>query len=420
MAASPVKFALVNSGSSREELERMAKRRFQEPKPFREGNYWWITPWVDEFTDGHITRRKKRIKVADLAISEREARRIAAELMRPMNQGMETIGSATPFGTYVDATYRPTILPLLAAPVRKNYEYMLNRHLLPVFMDSPLRTMTTLTLQKFFSGLKVSYASASKIRDALASVLNSAVEFEMLMKNPLKSVRLVRPRTGKRIKPTITPQQFQQLIDLVAEPYATMIYVCVLSGLRVSELIGLKWEDVHSDSLTIDERFCRGDWSVPKSEFSNATIGIDPSVTERIRKLKDLEVTIKWGARGHKTFKVVRSSGPTDLVFQSLRTGAPMSDQNILKRHIQPVAEKLGIGCVTWQVLRRSYGTWMAQAGANPKDVQGQMRHSRISTTMDIYAQFVPESQRVAVKKMMTLVSANKNRANRPSSGAVN
>jgi hypothetical protein len=34
----------------------------------------------------------------------------------------------------------------------------------------------------------------------------------------------------------------------------------------------------------------------------------------------------------------------------------------------------------------------MIEAGANPKDVQGQMRHSRISTTMDIHAQFVPES----------------------------
>jgi len=39
----------------------------------------------------------------------------------------------------------------------------------------------------------------------------------------------------------------------------------------------------------------------------------------------------------------------------------------------------------------------MIEAGANPKDVQEQMRHSRISTTMDIYAQFVPESQRCAL-----------------------
>jgi hypothetical protein len=46
----------------------------------------------------------------------------------------------------------------------------------------------------------------------------------------------------------------------------------------------------------------------------------------------------------------------------------------------------------------------MVEAGANPKDLQGQMRHARISTTMDIYAQDVPDSQRRAVAKMMAMV----------------
>ncbi len=44
-----------------------------------------------------------------------------------------------------------------------------------------------------------------------------------------------------------------------------------------------------------------------------------------------------------------------------------------------------------WRSLRTSRATWMIEAGANPKDVQGQMRPSRIQTTLDIYAQFVPE-----------------------------
>ena len=42
----------------------------------------------------------------------------------------------------------------------------------------------------------------------------------------------------------------------------------------------------------------------------------------------------------------------------------------------------------------------MVQAGAEPKSVQGQMRHSRISTTMDIYAEFVPEGQNQAVQRL--------------------
>ena len=58
-----------------------------------------------------------------------------------------------------------------------------------------------------------------------------------------------------------------------------------------------------------------------------------------------------------------------------------------------------------WQVLRRPYATWLVESGADPKVVQGQMRHSRISTTMDIYAQFVPDSQQRAVTQMAEMVA---------------
>jgi site-specific recombinase XerD len=76
-----------------------------------------------------------------------------------------------------------------------------------------------------------------------------------------------------------------------------------------------------------------------------------------------------------------------------------MNDQNILKRHLQPVAEKLGL-YVNWRALRTSHATWLVQSGADAKSVQGQMRHSRISTTMDIYAQIVPATQRQAIEKL--------------------
>ncbi len=106
----------------------------------------------------------------------------------------------------------------------------------------------------------------------------------------------------------------------------------------------------------------------------------------------------------------MRADGPQDLVFQSLRTGVPMRDGNILRRHLRPAALKLGIDPkkATWRSLRTSCATWMVEAGANPKDVQGQMRHSRITTTMDIYCQHVPDSQRRAVAKMMDMVESRR------------
>jgi len=75
---------------------------------------------------------------------------------------------------------------------------------------------------------------------------------------------------------------------------------------------------------------------------------------------------------------------------------------------------------VNWQVLRRSYATWLVAAGADPKAVQAQMRHSRISTTMDIYTQFVPASQRRAVAQMMGMVDERLAKLDAAKSAAVN
>jgi site-specific recombinase XerD len=76
---------------------------------------------------------------------------------------------------------------------------------------------------------------------------------------------------------------------------------------------------------------------------------------------------------------------------------------NILKRFIKPAAKKLGLRA-NWRCLRTSHATSLVQAGADLKSVQGQMRHTRISTTMDIYAQIVPVAQRRAVEKLSEFV----------------
>ena len=77
-----------------------------------------------------------------------------------------------------------------------------------------------------------------------------------------------------------------------------------------------------------------------------------------------------------------------------------MNDQNVLRRHIKPAAKALGLSFVNWRCLRTSHATWLVQAGADAKSVQGQMRHSRISTTMDIYAQIVPLAQIRALEQL--------------------
>jgi integrase len=183
---------------------------------------------------------------------------------------------------------------------------------------------------------------------------------------------------------------------MIAEPYATMVFVAAYTGLRVSELVALRWKDIHENSITVDERFCRGDWGEPKTESSNATIPVNQAVIDRIQRLKTIEVEVRAG-KAMRRYPAVKSSKPDDLVFQSMATGEPMRDNNILVRHIKPAARRLGLPWVNWLVLRRSFATWLKIAGADVKDAQALMRHSRATTTLEIYQQFVPASQRRVV-----------------------
>ncbi|NWF85697.1 MAG: site-specific integrase [Bryobacteraceae bacterium] len=384
----------------------MARRRFQSPKPKREGRWWYLLYWQDEIEDGRRVRRKKRVKLAPADTPQREVEKLAAEHLRPMNQGLQSIGSATLFMTFVKDTYVPAIMPTLAASTKERYQSVLNVHLLPKFGNAPLRDITPETVQKYFAGFvggNLSHESVDKIRDVLAAVMNTATQYGLLVKNPVAGVRLPPPKQRRKAKKFLMPDEFNQLVSAMPEPYATMVHTAGLTGLRPSEVIGLRWSDIGEDSIRVDERYWRGDWSQPKSDASAATVSVGKDVISRIKRLRWLTVEVKAG-RATRRYRVVKSDAPEDLVFQSVQDGGPMRDNNVLARHIKPIARKLGVGWVNWQVLRRSYATWLRMAGADPKDAQALMRHSRVTTTLEIYQQLIPGSQRRVVEDLGRLM----------------
>jgi integrase len=142
---------------------------------------------------------------------------------------------------------------------------------------------------------------------------------DYLNKNLMEGLRLPLDKRARQPKPTITPEQFSNRVQLVSEPYATMLYVSVWTGLRISELIGLKWRCIHADSITIEERFSRGDWSVPKTQASAATIGVDSRIISRLLCLKSLSVKVRAG----RAVRTYRGSGRRGRMIWSFRACKP-------------------------------------------------------------------------------------------------
>jgi integrase len=390
----------------RGELERMARRRYQDPEPKREGRWWYLIYWRDVIENGRRDRIRTRVKLAPATMPQREAKKLAAELLRPMNQGLESFGSATLFISFVNDVYRAGVVPTLAASTKERYESVLRNHLLPAFGGVALRDITPSVVQLYFAGFahgSLQHESVDKIRDVLSAVLGEAIRCGLLVKNPVEGVRLPKPKRRRASKHYLTPEEFTKLVMALPEPYATMVFAAGLTGLRPSELIGLHWDDLGEDCIRVDERYYRGDWSEPKSNASAATIPVGREVIERLHRLRLLTVEVKAG-RGTRRYKLVKMDGPGDLIFQSLEDGLPMRDNNVLTRHIKPAARKLGLDWVNWQVLRRSYATWLKISGADPKDAQALMRHSRVATTLEIYQQHTPASQHRAVENMGRLM----------------
>src|SRR5215831_2661330 len=233
-------------GPSKGDYDSMARRRYQKPSPRREGQQWVLYYWDDEFVEGERRRKKKRHVLGPASMLEREAQKVRDEFLRPLNQGLVTIGSATKYVDYAESVYKPVVLPTLAKSTQDRAMSVYENYLRPAFGEMCLRDITSLTVQRYVSsmaGWELAQESKDKVRDVLSSMLGSAVKYGLLVKNPVEGVRLPKPKCGKRAKPYITEPLFYALLGLIAEPYATMIFVAVYTGLRVSELIGLRWRN---------------------------------------------------------------------------------------------------------------------------------------------------------------------------------
>jgi hypothetical protein len=165
---------------SKGDFEAMARRRFQDPTPKRRGAWWTIQVRRDDFAGGKRKRKKTRVRIAPATVPEREARKIAAEYLRPLNQGLESIGSATNFTVYVEKTYIPVVMPLMAKSTQERSEGVIRNYLIPAFGKQSLRDLTVLSVQRYFSKWRPRSSRTSReIRSRTFSQVSSVLRCSM-------------------------------------------------------------------------------------------------------------------------------------------------------------------------------------------------------------------------------------------------
>jgi integrase len=161
-----------------------------------------------------------------------------------------------------------------------------------------------------------------------------------------------------------------------------MIMTAVATGLRFSELLGLKWRavDLVRGRATVEERYYRGDTDVPKSPSSERGFPLG-TLGEAYRRLKPPDAK------------------PEDYVFE--KRGEALDDRQILKNYLRPAAERLGLYFpgFGWHSFRRQNITRIQEEGANTIDAQLQAGHSRPSMTLE-YTIVAEKKRRQAVRRL--------------------
>ncbi len=224
---------------------------------------------------------------------------------------------------------REKIWPLLKNSTRISYDFYLDTHILPKWGSVKLAKITTIELQDFFNSFSPRLAPKTirNMHGCLRTVLNQGRIWGIIRVNPAKGVRL--PRKKARKPPVLlSKQDIRRVIDALTEPTKSIVTLMVVGSLRIGEVTALRWERIQLDRIEVVERFYEGEFDDTKTDAGRRSIPLDSHGI--LRGVLDA------------TWQRSKYRKPDDLVFTN-KKGGPVNRRNLLRRHLKPAVEKLGL-----------------------------------------------------------------------------
>jgi integrase len=118
-------------------------------------------------------------------------------------------------------------------------------------------------------------------------LFNAAMRWELIsyQLNPMSLVRVKDGSKRKREPKTLSAEEFRQMLEHIPEPFRTMCIVAMCMGLRVSEILGLKWCDIDWEGMRVDIRqlYVYGLPGAVKTPASRRWMPLDRSLAEKLR-----------------------------------------------------------------------------------------------------------------------------------------
>lgn len=373
----------------------MARRSFQQGSLFQRGTRrkLWVARWWEDVikADGTLGRLRRSEIVGTVAElpTRRKAMQVLSQKLRAVNTGETRARAIRTFEDFAKNDWMPVVLPTLKYATQKHYRYVLDTHLVPAFGKEQLRDLTREDLQQFLirklnNGL--SWETVHHLKCGLSKILGAAEEWGYVADNLARKTKLPR-RHYSSAKQVLLPGQVKDLARNLKEPVRSITLLLVLTGLRIGELLALRWGNVDLEShiLRVVETVYDGHFDVPKTKRGRRTIPI--------------------GEEAVAVLAALRPNAPesTALVF-ARSDGMPLERWNLLRKHLKPAAKKSGLGGVTWHLLRHSHATMLDTVGTPIGTMQSLLGHSTPEITREVYLHAIPEEQRRAVNSVEKLI----------------
>ena len=274
---------------------------------------------------------------------------------------------------------------------KTTYKAYLKRWIIPQWGALDLSRVRTIEVESWLRRLPLAKSSCAKIRGLLSVLFNHACRYELFDRNP---IRLVRQGAKRRAAPSVlTPTEIRALLGGLNLRERTLVLLAASTGLRQSELFGVKWCDIDfaQHTMNVMRSIVYGVVGPCKTESSQKPVPVHPTVLEALGKWRQL----------------CRYNKSDDWVFASRRYRGrkPIWGQAILRKYIRPAAQRVGIQKrFGWHTFRHTYSTLLRSVGTEFKVMQELLRHSSFRSTLDVYTQAISPAKHAAQAAVLALV----------------
>src|SRR5579883_27008 len=173
---------------------------------------------------------------------------------------------------------------------RRAYEVWLKNHILPKWGDSPITNLQARPVELWLQSLELAPKSKAHIR-GLISILWDFAAWRgevAIQRNPMELVTIKGSTKRTRRPRTLTVEEFQRFVYHLEEPFQTVALMCCCLGLRISECLALRWEDVDwiNSTLRVERGIVCQQVDDVKTNESRRYLAIDTELLERLKAWK--------------------------------------------------------------------------------------------------------------------------------------